>query len=339
MKIGKFLAVVLAFAKAGNARRFPLPPSNLSNPDRGWCATPEPDESYFIGIKDVQAIEARDARVAGKLVPRSSFFPTLRWTWTIYTFVHVVESKVNEGLVTDAAIRWQIKVLNDTYNPYQFKFYLVKVQHYVDDKLSMGPFSSDAEYFDDFLRKTRTGQYSELNIYIYSNYPEDEFGMCTMPNTEPLIWAMPEQIYDDGCHINAGSMPGGWIEGYNMGYTAVHEVGHWLGLMHTFQGHNCDGPGDMVADTPAQRLPTKGCPKDGVKDTCPGKEGYDAIHNFMDYSNDPCYRNFTYLQAVRMHNMYGMYRSKSVSVHKDVRKLFPDEEMEKNDGWKTSAVT
>jgi hypothetical protein len=42
----------------------------------------------------------------------------------------------------------------------------------------------------------------------------------------------------------------------------VHEVGHWLGLLHTFEGEDCTGLGDLVDDTPQQAVPTQGCPSE-----------------------------------------------------------------------------
>ena len=75
--------------------------------------------------------------------------------------------------------------------------------------------------------------------------------------------------------------------GYDEGQTAVHETGHWLGLLHTFQGYSCSGPGDYIDDTPQQSQSTDGCPNTiPLKDSCPSLPGMDAIHNFMDYSTD-----------------------------------------------------
>lgn len=87
----------------------------------------------------------------------------------------------------------------------------------------------------------------------------------------------------DGVCIHYISLPGGGIfEHYNAGYTAVHEIGHWLGLYHTLQGATCGGDGDYVTDTPAELASTGGCPS--TKDTCPLRQVMDPVHNFMDYS-------------------------------------------------------
>ncbi|HQH27651.1 MAG TPA: M43 family zinc metalloprotease, partial [Oligoflexia bacterium] len=72
-----------------------------------------------------------------------------------------------------------------------------------------------------------------------------------------------------------------------------HEVGHWLGLLHTSSGQ-CDGFfDDLISDTPREKTPESGnyCPVD--RDSCPDLDGEDPVHNHMTYTADECRSEFT----------------------------------------------
>jgi hypothetical protein len=129
-------------------------------------------------------------------------------------------------------------------------------------------------------RALRQGSYKALNIYFEQSLGQD-LGYCYFPTT---VTSKNDAFYQDGCSILYSTVPGGSLTNYNLGHTVTHEVGHWFGLFHPFEGGNCTGPGDYVDDTPAELTPTSGCPTS--KDSCPSQPGLDPIHNFMDYSTE-----------------------------------------------------
>jgi hypothetical protein len=87
---------------------------------------------------------------------------------------------------------------------------------------------------------------------------------------------------------------------YNLGRTAVHEVGHWLGLKHIWGDAACGD--DLVEDTPKQGTYTTGCPS-APKSTCSNTNG-DMYMNYMDFTNDACLNMFTQGQKQRMRNVF-----------------------------------
>ncbi|MCF8239250.1 MAG: FG-GAP-like repeat-containing protein [Saprospiraceae bacterium] len=99
----------------------------------------------------------------------------------------------------------------------------------------------------------------------------------------------------------------------------IHEMGHYLGLYHTFEGGcsnaDCTQDGDRVCDTPPdQSTAHVACPIGMNSCTTDAQSGYssdqqDQIENYMDYSDLSCYDRFTQGQSDRMDFMFGQFRT------------------------------
>eukprot|EP00547_Thalassionema_nitzschioides_P009785 CAMPEP_0194228234 /NCGR_PEP_ID=MMETSP0156-20130528/43267_1 /TAXON_ID=33649 /ORGANISM="Thalassionema nitzschioides, Strain L26-B" /LENGTH=426 /DNA_ID=CAMNT_0038960743 /DNA_START=304 /DNA_END=1584 /DNA_ORIENTATION=+ len=196
----------------------------------------------------------------------------------------------------------------------------------------------------------RRGDCSTLNVYILPK------GIVNVPYTS-YGWAFPPFRCDasdvlgrnlDLVYVHRGTLPDAlfpndnpnhldnpWV---NEGDTMVHEIGHWLGLKHTFDegggdnGCSMNG-GDDVRDTPAEKEPASStdspdcpfdpsqgpcCPKH--RDTCPWLPGGDPVTNFMDYSSDCCLYTFSENQVERMVYQWWTYRATSPAGKKKGKK-------------------
>jgi hypothetical protein len=218
---------------------------------------------------------------------------------TIDVYVHVIRSSSGAGDVTDARISSQMDVLNSAYASTGWSFSLAGTTRTNNDSwYTMTPGSTAETQAKNALRQ---GSADDLNIYL-ANIGGGLLGWATFPSN---YTSAPSR---DGVVVLSASLPGGNAAPYNEGDTATHEVGHWMGLYHTFQG-GCarqDSGGDAVADTPAERSAAYGCPMN--RDSCASLPGLDPIYNFMDYTDDACMDEFTAAQDARMDAMFSTYR-------------------------------
>lgn len=252
-----------------------------------------------ITLAQQRAIERRTQRIlASKGYSPNRTSNLAAGTFDVPVYVHVMLDSAGRGNVTATQISQQIAELNQDYAGGEsstaattnVKFHLAATNRYYNSTWHRDGSSTT------YRSRTRQGGASALNIWLVDfSY----LGIATFP------WDFAANPKIDGIRVQYTSLPGGSATNYNQGKTASHEAGHWFGLYHTFQG-GCTTTNDEVSDTPAQSSSTSGCP--GGRDSC-SLPGLDPIHNYMDYSYDPCYNQFTTGQSTRMNQMWTAYRA------------------------------
>jgi hypothetical protein len=224
-----------------------------------------------------------------------------RFRATVPTWFHVITDGAT-GVVADDTITAQMQAQNQGFAGSfggantGFRFQFAGVDRTDKPEWFNAVPGSKAER--DMKKALRVGGADTLNVYTTSG--AGFLGWAYFPSTYKT------RPYLDGIVMDYRSMPGGpYGSEFSLGFTLTHETGHWLGLYHTFQG-GCNAKGDYVDDTPFERTPTSGCP--AGKDTCT-EPGLDPIHNYMDYSFDSCYTQFTPGQSARMQDQYLFFRA------------------------------
>ncbi|KAL5336108.1 hypothetical protein BJX70DRAFT_400922 [Aspergillus crustosus] len=217
----------------------------------------------------------------------------------IDTFVHIIQAQDSQENLTQPVID-QIAVLNARYvaSNIGIGFNLVSQHTVVNDRWTNTARGSPEEV--EMKTALRQGTYRDLNIYIVSIAGR-------------VLGFAAAIIAYDGVVIRPSTLPGG-TPPFDEGITAIHEVGHWLGLLHIFQpdaafspDSGCGGRGDHFGDTPAEDTAAFGCQIG--RDSCPTAFGLDPVNNYMDYSDDYCLTQFTRGQRRRMRTLFGLLRS------------------------------
>ena len=225
-----------------------------------------------------------------------------RFTATVPVHFHVFTDGAT-GYLSETQLREQVRVLNSGFSGAEggvdtgFRF-----------TYASADWTDNASWFRDLdpgtsverqaKAATHLGSAAELNVWTTAG--PSYLGFATFPSW----YKRSPQL--DGVVLDHQSFKGGaYGTQYSLGKTGTHEVGHWVGLLHTFQG-GCNDKGDYVDDTPAQAAPTRGCPTG--QDTCRAP-GLDPVHNYMDYSYDSCYDQFTAGQAQRARDQWRAFRA------------------------------
>ena len=269
------------------------------------CAPGETGISARGGIADSKGVirEKDTGQMADPMPASARGKAPADFSATVDVYFHVITDGTL-GNVSDRDIAAQIRVLNVTFGGGEggansgFSFQLAGITR-TDNAKWYATNSGGSEH--DMKQTLKQGDDGDLNVYSTSG--GGYLGWAYLPSiTEG------NQSYLDGIVLNWRSMvhvSDAYVDRYDEGETLTHETGHWLNLEHTFY-NGCTKDGDFIDDTPAERTPTSGCPEG--KDTCPAP-GLDPIHNYMDYSDDPCYTEFTAGQTQRMRDAWLLYRA------------------------------
>ncbi|GAB4038663.1 hypothetical protein GCM10028809_57530 [Spirosoma gilvum] len=248
--------------------------------------------------------------------------------------VHVIHANasgqvggVNNSNISDQQIVSQIQVLNEDYR-YQvgtngatnpagsdsgIEFFLAQTdpqgqpttgitRHYYPNQTSFLPFD-----LTDALTLSQISHWPSdryLNIWV-TTLTGNYLGYTPFPTADDTIQGLstPSESSLDGTTIDYryfGRQQGTVTSStYGYGRTATHEIGHWLGLFHTWGDAICGD--DYIADTPPCEGPNQSFSCQPIYSTCSGIKTRNLIEDYMDYSPDRCMSLFTADQIARMH--------------------------------------
>ena len=223
----------------------------------------------------------------------------------IPVWFHVLYRSDGVGNISESSIRDQLKVLNEDYralsgtmgsqgNDTRIRFTLAGITRTMNDV-----------WFNDGDRtvyKAYLNQDPAKYANVYTNTAGGDLGYATFPQ-------FAAGSSSDGIVVQYTTV-GGRNNGngilYNQGRTLVHEMGHYLGLYHTFDYFGSCGnsysSGDLIVDTPSENIEHYKCANQYSCGTP------DPIHNYMNYTPDSCMLEFTLEQANRMVCSVANYR-------------------------------
>lgn len=168
-------------------------------------------------------------------------------------------------------------------------------------------------YFDQTIKPATIWDPTKyLNVWVTAADASGLLGYASFPAGSGLTGLSGvETATTSGVVINytAWGNIGSAASPYNLGRTATHEIGHWLGLRHVWGDGTCAT--DYCGDTPAAQTANYGC-KSHPYNTggCSGNTTGEMFMNYMDYSDDACMYMFTLNQSTRMQTAManGTYR-------------------------------
>ena len=244
-------------------------------------------------------------------------------TVTLPIVFHVAHTgSTSETNISDEQILSQLDVLNEEFEDSKIQFCLAArdPEGNPTNGITRTDMSSNSDYLingisngqgvgaDQFQVKYESGCWNPdeyINYYIVSEINGNDGNN----GVQGFAYLGPTNDCRDGvvCLYNVTGTVGTLKPGRTLGFTGVHEVGHYLSLYHTFSNTNdcietnCETQGDQVCDTPVTFANQSGC----ESSTCPDP----LFENFMDYTPETCKESFTVGQSERMHEQLQTVRA------------------------------
>ena len=235
--------------------------------------------------------------------PDPQYDPSVE-TYRIPVVVHVIQSTGGTGFISESRVESQIEILNEDFqalsgsngangNNAEIEFYLA-TEDPSGNPTNGITYSTNNSWFND------NGSYwnslawdTDRYLNIYTNQASGALGYVPDLPQGGIVGSNADRVVVLYSSFG-GTRP---LDPFDLGRTTTHEVGHYLGLFHTFQGGCTNGltSGDRITDTNPHFNPTFGCP--GSDFECGGGV---PIDNYMNYSDDACMEQFTAQQNLRM---------------------------------------
>ncbi len=250
--------------------------------------------------------------------------------------VHVIHNNAtnttggrDNSNISDDQIKEQIRVLNEDYRRKTgtrgfntntvgadtgIEFYLATIdpngratngitRHYYPQKTTFDVFTDDQLLAEISIKDGEWPTDRYLNIWV-TRFSNNYLGISQFPAVTGVpgldnsneLQARTDGIFIDFRVFGIGSAVTSRL--YNLGRTTTHEIGHWLGLVHTWGDTNCGD--DYCADTPQCENGNQSTNCGPVFSNCNGVRTRNMTENYLDYSPDSCMNIFTKNQAERM---------------------------------------
>ncbi|HED63998.1 MAG TPA: zinc metalloprotease, partial [Planctomycetes bacterium] len=225
----------------------------------------------------------------------------------VQVVVHVIMNTNGQGAISDAKVQSQIDILNEDFRAIagsngapgtdtmiQFSLATVDPNGNPTNGITR---STNNTWFNDSGQYYNTLAWDTTRyLNIYTNQAGGALGYVPALPQNGIVGSKADRVVILWSSFGRNAPIG---PPYNQGRTTTHEVGHYFGLYHTFQGgcapvSNCYNNGDRICDTNAEGQAHFGCPN---SNSCSSP---DPVTNYMDYTDDLCMNMFTSEQTNRM---------------------------------------